>query len=45
MAEQAPEVFISFADEDGLSLARALGERMRREGITYWFEPEEHEGR
>lgn len=44
MPEQAPEVFISFANEDGLPLARKLEARLRSEGIATWFEPNHMRG-
>ena len=44
MPEQAPEVFISFAYQDGLTLAQELEARLRQEGIPSWFELESMQG-
>ena len=44
MPEAAPQVFISFAYQDGLTRARELQARLRQEGIVSWFEPESMRG-
>jgi NB-ARC domain/TIR domain/WD domain, G-beta repeat len=44
MPERAPEVFISFAYQDGLTRAGELQARLRLEGIPSWFEPESMQG-